>query len=104
MKPLLDDFAQLIGTGVRIPLNHHGHDGRRIIVKKNINAVFALDDGAFCLGETRDDAEAAALVLDKACIAQIAASRYGSANFLSYRDCHKMNRHYRNSYSKLAKR
>ena len=104
MKPLLDDFAQLIGTSVRIPVNHHGRDGRRIIVKKNVNAVFALDDGAFCLGQTRDDALAAALVLDKACIAQIAASRYGSANFLSYRDCLKMNRHYRNSYSKLAKR
>lgn len=104
MKPLLDDFAQLVGTSVRIPINHHGHDGKRIIVKKNVNAVFSLDDGAFCLGETKDDAYATALVLDKACIAQIAASRYGSANFLSYRDCLKMNRHYRNSYSKLAKR
>ena len=102
MKPLLDDFAQLIGTSVTVPLNVHGHDGDRLHIRKDVNVVFNLNDGAYCLGKSRDDAEAVAIVLDKGCIAQIAATRYGEAHFLSWMDCLKMNRHYRNSYSKLA--
>lgn len=102
IRPLLDDFAQIVGVGVPTPFNFHGQDGQRIIVKKHVNAVFCLDDGAYCLGKTRGDAEAVALVLDKGCIAQIAAARYGAASYLSRRDCYKMNRHYRNVYSKLA--
>jgi L-fuculose-phosphate aldolase len=102
MKPLLDDFAQLIGTEVTVPLNVHGHDGDRLHIRKNVNVVFNLNDGAYCLGKSRDDAEAVAIVLDKGCIAQIAATRYGEAHFLSWMDCMKMNRHYRKKYSKLA--
>lgn len=102
MKPLLDDFAQLIGTGVNVPLNVHGRDGENLHIRKNVNAVFVLNDGAYCLGKTRDDAEAVAIVLDKGCIAQIAATRYGEGHFLSWIDCLKMNYHYRNAYAKLA--
>lgn len=102
MKPLLDDFAQLIGTGVNVPLNVHGRDGENLHIQKNVNAVFVLNDGAYCLGKTKDDAEAVAIVLDKGCIAQIAATRYGEGHFLSWIDCLKMNYHYRNAYEKLA--
>ena len=102
MKPLLDDFAQLIGTGVNVPLNVHGRDGENLHIQRNVNAVFVLNDGAYCLGKTREDAEAVAIVLDKGCIAQIAATRYGEGHFISWIDCLKMNYHYRNSYAKLA--
>ncbi|MCR4901711.1 MAG: class II aldolase/adducin family protein [Butyrivibrio sp.] len=102
MRPLLDDFAQLIGVKVRIPVNDHGRDGNNIYVKKNVNAVFVLNDGAYCLGATLDDAQAVSLVLDKGCMAHLAVLRYGEGHFLSTLDCIRMNRFYRNSYSKLA--
>jgi len=102
MRPLLDDFAQLIGVKVKIPVNDHGRDGNNIIVKKRVNAVFVLNDGAYCLGRTYDDAQAVSIVLDKGCLAHLAVLRYGEGHFLSTIDCIRMNRFYRNSYSKLA--
>ena len=99
MKPLLDDFAQLIGVGVKIPSN----EGEIYYnIKKNVNVVFAPNDGAYCVGSTEDDAEAVAMVLDKGCIAYIAVMRNGEGHYLSLFECIKMNRHYRKSYSKLA--
>ena len=103
MRPLLDDFAQLIGYSVKVPSNEHGKDGVSYHnIKKNVNAVFSLDDGAYCLGRTEDDAMAVAIVLDKGCIAHIAVMRHGEGHYLSLWECFKMNRHYRKSYSKLA--
>jgi L-fuculose-phosphate aldolase len=103
MKPLLDDFAQLIGVGVKIPSNEHGKDGNNYHnIKKNVNAVFVLNDGAYCVGSTLDDAMAVAIVLDKGCIAYISVLRNGEGHYLSLWECIKMNRHYRKSYSKLA--
>ncbi len=98
MKPLLDDFAQIIGTGVRIPTS----DVMGLQIKKKINVVFGHNDGAYCLGINEDEAKAAAIVLDKGCIAHIAVIRFGEGRFLSYFDCLKMNKNYRNNYSKLA--
>ncbi len=99
MKPLLDDFAQLIGVSVKIPSNegeiYHN-------IKKNVNVVFSPNDGAYCLGGSKDDAEAVAMVLDKGCIAYVAAMRNGEGHYLSWFDCVKMNRNYRKNYSKLA--
>ncbi len=99
MRPLLDDFAQLIGTGVKIPSN----EGEiRNNIKKNVNVVFAPNDGAYCLGSNEDDAQAVAVVLDKGCIAYMAVMRNGEGHYLSLFECMKMNRHYRTNYSKLA--
>ncbi len=98
MRPLLDDFAQIIGTSLRIPTS----EGTPLTIKKRINAVFAYNDGAYCLGETEDDAMAAAIVLDKGCIAHIAMTRFGEGSFISLYDCFKMNRNYRKNYSILA--
>lgn len=98
MKPLLDDFAQIIGTHIRIPTSDHA----AIYIRKFINAVFVYNDGAFCLGNARDEAEAAAIILDKGCLAHIAVTRYGEGRFLSFFDCYKMNQNYRKNYSKLS--
>ena len=103
MRPLLDDFAQLIGYSVKVPSNEHGRDGQSYHnIKKNVNAVFALNDGAYCVGSTLDDAMAVAIVLDKGCIAYISVMRNGEGHYLSFWESYKMNRHYRKSYSKLA--
>ncbi len=99
MRPLLDDFAQLIGTSVKISTNegeiYHN-------IKKNVNALFVPNDGAYCFGSNYEDAEAVAMVLDKGCIAYMAVLRNGEGHYLSYFDCVKMNRNYRKNYSKLA--
>ena len=99
MKPLLDDFAQHIGVSVKIPANegqiYHN-------IKKKVNVLFVPNDGAYCFGSTKDDAEAVAMVLDKGCIAYVAAMRNGEGHYLTYFDCVKMNRNYRKNYSKLA--
>ena len=99
MRPLLDDFAQLIGTSVKIPSNE---DEIYHNIKKNVNVVFSPGDGAYCVGTTEDDAQAVAIVLDKGCIAYMAVMRNGEGHYLSFFECLKMNRHYRKSYSKLA--
>ena len=98
MRPLLDDFAQIVGSGVRIPTaDHHA-----LSIKKNVNVVFAYNDGAFCLGESKDEAMACAIVLDKGCLAHTAVTRRGTGRFLSFYDCYKMNRNYRKNYSVLS--
>ncbi len=99
MKPLLDDFAQLIGVGVKIPNNE---DEIYHNIKKNVNVIFAQNDGAYCVGSSEEDAMAVAMVLDKGCIAYMAVMRNGEGHYLSLFECLKMNRHYRKSYSKLA--
>lgn len=103
MRPLLDDFAQLIGYSVKVPSNEYGKDGTSYHnIKKNVNAIFSLNDGAYCVGKDEDDAMAVAIVLDKGCIAHTAVMRHGEGHYLSLFECYKMNRHYRKSYSKLA--
>jgi L-fuculose-phosphate aldolase len=98
MKPLLDDFAQIIGVSVRIPTS----DAQALTIKKNVNVVFGFNDGAYCLGVNEEEARAAAIVLDKGCIAHVAVIRFGEGRFLSVFDCIKMNRNYRKNYSTLA--
>ncbi|MBQ3796296.1 MAG: class II aldolase/adducin family protein [Butyrivibrio sp.] len=103
MRPLLDDFAQLIGYSIRVPSNEHGKDGTSYHnIKRHVNAIFSLNDGAYCVGSNEDDAMAVAIVLDKGCIAHTAVMRHGEGHYLSLFECYKMNRHYRKSYSKLA--
>ena len=103
MRPLLDDFAQLIGYSIKVPSNEHGKDGQSYHnIKKHVNAIFSLNDGAYCIGKDEEDAMAVAIVLDKGCIAHTAVMRHGEGHYLSFWECYHMNRHYRKSYGKLA--
>ena len=103
LRPLLFDFAELVGYSVKIPSNEHGKDGHSYHnIKKNSNAVFALNDGAYCIGETLEDAVAASIVLDKGCIAYLAALRHGEGHPISYLDCIKMNKYYKKTYSRIS--
>ncbi|MBQ6734182.1 MAG: class II aldolase/adducin family protein [Lachnospiraceae bacterium] len=104
LYPLFDDFAQIIGPEVRIFGNERESNGAALNVKKNVNVVFTPGDGAFCLGENRREAEAAALIVNKDCIAQIAQTRNGKDQALPYRHCVRMNRQYKKDYSALMER
>ncbi len=99
MRPLLDDFAQLIGPSVKIPSNE-GEIYNNI--KKNVNVLFVPNDGCYCFGPNYEEAEAVAMVLDKGCIAYMAVMRNGEGHYLSVFDCRKMNRNYRKNYSRIA--
>lgn len=102
IKPMLYDFAQIVGTGIRIPANENARGRETLWIRPRVNAVFVPDDGAYCLGENRSEAEAVALILSKGCIGQIAAMRTGRGHFLSFSECRKMNRHYHTSYAQLS--
>ncbi len=102
LRPLLEDFVQMIGVQVEIPGKVSMGDHTELVVSKDINAVFSSEDGAYCLGATEEDASTAAILMQKACLAQLTASRYGQAHYLPEKDAKAMNRFYRESYSKLA--
>lgn len=102
LKPVFDDFARVVGTVVRIPANDREANTEYIDVRGGVNAVFSPGDGAFCLGKTRAEAEACAMILNKNCIAQIALMRLGRNRSLPHMHCVRMNRSYRKDYAPLA--
>ena len=102
LETLFDDFAQIVGPEtVRIPGNEREALADTILIRKRMNVVFSPDDGAFCLGADRTEAEACALIVNKECIAQVAVTRYGKGHALSRRQCAKSHKKYRD-YSVLA--
>ncbi|MBR0164025.1 MAG: class II aldolase/adducin family protein [Lachnospiraceae bacterium] len=102
LKPLFDDFAQIVGTRVPIPGNDREANTGVIAVKEHVNAVMTPGDGAFCMGRTRQEAEACARILNKNCIARIALTRCDKDGALPYLHCVRMNRDYRKRYSQIA--
>ena len=105
MKPLFDDFAQIIGSMVRIPGNARETTGGEVFdIRKDVNVVFSPGDGAFCLGKDRYEAECAAKILNKACIAQIALTRLGKGHYLPYMHCRKIHKDYIRNYSVLVEK
>jgi len=103
VRPLLLDSAQICGSLIRIPANESGKGRETLSIKKNVDVVFSPNDGVFCLGGSRSEAEARALIMNKGCIAQIAAIRRGHANYLSTSDCRKVNRYYHHVYAGLSR-
>lgn len=98
MRPLLDDFAQLIGTKIQICAA-----GKALVIDDLANVVFDPENGnVLCFGANLDDAEAVEAVLEKGAVTMLAALGTGKGNFLSEKDCIIMNENYRKNYSKLA--
>lgn len=102
LHPLLDDFAQQVGHEIRIPSKHDLLDSGSPDIVRNVNAVFMKNEGALCLGANVEDASAAALVLDKECLAELTVSRFGEGQYLSKSEAKRLRRGYINSYGKLA--
>ena len=96
LRPLLDDFAQIAGTTVRVAKNSSG------VVKalKGRNAVFMPDGTALCCGPDEDDAKAVEMVVDKNCKAYLAADAFDAVKYISRLDSVIMNTVYRLKYSK----
>lgn len=99
LRPLLDDFAQIVGTSV----NTVERDASKITsALKSSSAVFIRNNGALCCGTSKGDATAVAMVMEKACKALIGASLFGKIKPINWFECILMRLVYLKKYSKQA--
>lgn len=98
VKPLLDDFAQLVGT--KINCVSSAEEAKRVI--KNQNAVFIKGCGALCCGGVESDACAVDMIMSKGCKAQLAAKLFNAKGAISFIDSKIMRFVYLKKYSKQA--
>ena len=93
LYPLYDDYVRLAGRAARIPVDPCGCIGRdTVYVTNDCNLVFSFDDGAYCIGGDEREAQFVARSAERACIAQIAATRLDGANILSTRDVRRLSK------------
>ncbi len=101
LKPLLDDFAQLVGTSARCAKTmtpggvEEGLRGRY--------GVLLPGAGAICCATNEADLQAVHIVMEKNARTQIGAWLLGGGKALSSFDCMLMNFVYKKSYAKKAK-
>lgn len=104
IKPLLDDFAQLIGNSA---VNATWDAGRAGSAQKIVralrgrNAVLVAGSGALCCADNDADAAAVEMVLDKGCKAFLSARANGKVSPIAPFECALMRFVYRNKYSKM---
>lgn len=97
LLPLLDDFAQLAGVSVK---NAPKAEAAVTAALKSTNAVFIKNYGALCCGNSRGDAHAAAIVVEKNSNALISAALFGKVKYINRLECILMRFVYLNKYSK----
>lgn len=106
VKPYIDDQTQIIGVKlpcikIRIKL-HKLRNGKRMVKRfRDSNAILLKTGGALCTGANKDDIEAAAMVLEKGCMAAVLAHLMPVIKPVPRRDAKKMREIYKTSYSKL---
>ena len=107
MKPLLDDFAQLIGITVRGAEYDPGNtvkSAKKVVRKlRGRNAVLLSGNGALCAAGDKSDAEAVEMVLEKDARAQISADLIGGAKAINPVESLLMRVVYTTKYSKQKK-
>ncbi len=99
IKPILDDYAQIIGSSVK------NVDNNPILISKALKKsplVFVRNLGALCCGKTNDDALAVSMIAQKACKAYIGASLFGKVKPINSLECMLMRFIYLKKYSKKA--
>lgn len=106
MKPLLDDFAQLVGPSVKTaifnPSNTKKTSKKVAKALGNRNAVLVKDNGAVCVAGTEYDAEAVEIVMDKGCKTLVGANLYGGVKAINPIEANLMRLIYLKKYSKKA--
>lgn len=107
MKPLLDDFAQLVGVTVRHaaynPNNTLKSSKKITKALKGRNAVLLDNNGAICVAGSEYDATAVEMVMEKGCKTQVGANLFGTAKRISPIETRLMRFIYLQKYSKQAK-
>ncbi len=106
LKPLLDDFAQIVGVTVKcaeFDPNDTLKSSKKVakkLSKKGTNAVLLKDNGAVCCGSNKDEAQAAEMVMEKNCKSVVSGELFGSPKAIGKIDSVLMNVIYRVKYSK----
>ena len=106
IKPLLDDFAQIVGVTVRcaeFDPNNTLKSSKKAASKlggKGRNALLLKDNGAVCVGPNKDEAQAAEMVMNKNCKSILAGELFGGSKPIGKFDSILMNVVYRVKYSK----
>lgn len=99
LRPLLDDFAQIVGTKVKTTENDPASAFRAL---GSVSAVMVKDVGAVCWGKNESDAEAVSMILRKNCKAYFAAYAFGRPKYIKPWECLLMRNVYLKKYSKMA--
>lgn len=106
-KPLLDDFAQLVGVTLRTGEYNPADSvktAKKVVKKlKGRNAALLKDNGAVCVAGDMYDAEAVEMVLEKELRTDAAAKMIGGASYINPIEAHLMRFIYKTKYSKKAK-
>lgn len=97
IKPMVDDFAQIVGTKIRIVSNDIDSISKAL---KKANAVLVTGYGAVCIGISDDDAHAVSMIVEKNAKAYIGASLHGRAKPINAFESKLMNTVYKMKYSK----
>lgn len=106
IKPMLDDFAQIVGVTVKCTEfnpNDTLKSSKKVakaISGKSRNALLLKDNGAVCCGPNKDEALATEMVMEKNCKTALAGEIFGSAKPIGKLDSVLMNFVYRVKYSK----
>lgn len=101
VRPLLDDFAQIVGTSVQTV---SGAPDETADALKKADAVMIAGRGALCCGATREDAEAVRMIVAKNSTAYLWSALAGGVEQLPRLDAHLMRFVYRRKYSKEISR
>jgi len=97
LYPLLDDFAQIVGTKVKTLTKKPVEIADAL---KDTSAVIIRNDGAFCCGISDGDAMAVEMIMEKNCKAHICGALFGDIKPLSWFDSKLMRVVYMKKYSK----
>ncbi|MDD6011524.1 MAG: class II aldolase/adducin family protein [Oscillospiraceae bacterium] len=106
IKPMLDDFAQIVGVTVRCAEFNPGDTLKtskkvaKALGGKSRNAVLLRENGAICCGSDKEEAEAAEMVMEKNCKSYLSGEIFGGAKPIGKIDSVLMNFIYRVKYSK----
>ncbi len=99
LAPMLDDFAQLIGTDICCISSDRPEDAAAAFDGRN--AVLVHRCGALVAAGEASDVEAVRYLLNKECLTECNAAAYGGAKPLPVADRQTMRGVYVNAYSKL---
>ena len=106
MRPLIDDFAQIVGVTVK----HAGYNpnnslatSKKVVKKlKGRNAVLLDNNGALCVAGSEYDAGAIEFITNKGAKIQVCSKLYGKEKPINPVETRIMNLVYRLKYSKQA--
>ncbi len=106
LYPLLDDFAQIIGTSAPIVANDLSLAGAGKIARKfkRPSGLLIQNNGALCCGPTKSDAVAAKLAMGKNCKTRIATSLFKEPKPLNPLESLVMRIYYQVKYSREAQK